>query len=259
MNTDLEDFFDWTFIKIPREEEEVRNVQNVCSNAERETKNNENPIYNTTETKSERPQVRIKTFPCDECDKVWNQPWELKRHKRTHARAPTKQETERDFECTDYCKNLITCKKKFKFKKDLNKHMRLHTGDNLLVCGVCQKKFTSKYAILHHVAVHTGEKPFQCAVCEKQFTQPANLRTHVKKKHCNSLNNQNRCDYCGSMLSSITSLHQHLLDIHKGHVEKGRVISDNMKMKMEPKFTASDVFIQKESVINLNPFLKTDY
>ena len=125
--------------------------------------------------------------------------------------------------------------------------MRLHTGDNLLVCGVCQKRFTSKYAILHHVAVHTGEKPFQCAVCEKQFTQPANLRTHVKKKHGNNLNNQNKCDFCGLMLSSITSLHQHLLDIHKGHVEKGRVISDNMKMKMEPKFTTSDVFIQKES------------
>ena len=242
----LDVFCDQTFVQLPREEE-LRNVQNVCSNEEIETKHD---VDSFTETISEetKPQVEKKnlpssqTFPCDNCEKVWNWRWELKRHMRTHFRPPTKHETERNYECTDH-----SCKKRFRLKTDLKQHMRLHTGDNLLVCGVCQKKFTSKYAILHHVAVHTGEKPFQCAVCEKQFTQPANLRTHVKKKHGNNLNSQNRCDYCGSMLSSITSLHQHLLDIHKGHVEKGRVISDNMKMKMEPKFTASDVFIQKES------------
>ena len=77
----------------------------------------------------------------------------------------------------------------------MKQHERIHTGEKLLVCSVCEKKFTTRQALLHHVVVHTGEKPFQCAVCGNRFTQPANLRTHVKKRHNYSVesNKQNKC------------------------------------------------------------------
>ena len=106
----------------------------------------------------------------------------------------------------------------------MKQHERIHTGDKLLVCSVCHKKFTTRQALLHHVVVHTGEKPFQCAVCGNRFTQPANLRTHVKKKHNYSVesNKQNKCEYCGEPHASIVGLHQHLLEDHPQQVQEER-------------------------------------
>ena len=199
---------------------------------------------------SEKTKVQIKTFPCDDCDKVWKWQWELKRHMRTHSRPPTKQETERNFECTGH-----SCNKRFRLKNDLKQHMRLHTGENLLSCDICQKKFTSKYAILHHVAVHIGAKQFQCALCGNHFTQPANLRTHVKNKHGDNTDLNNQCKYCGTVLTSITLLHKHMIDAHKGLAEKERIVSASENMKMEQNCTTSDVLRRTESVIKLNPYL----
>ncbi|XP_023321493.1 GDNF-inducible zinc finger protein 1 [Eurytemora carolleeae] len=101
-----------------------------------------------------------------------------------------------------------------------------YLGEKVLVCSVCKKKFTTKQALLHHVVVHTGEKPFQCAVCGNKFTQPANLRTHVKKRHaynCES-NKTNKCEYCGEPHVSIVGLHQHLLEDHPQQVQEEREI-----------------------------------
>ena len=56
--------------------------------------------------------------------------------------------------------------------------------------------------------------------CYPRFTQPANLRTHVKKRHNYSVesNKQNKCEYCGEPHASIVGLHQHLLEDHPQQV-----------------------------------------
>ena len=59
---------------------------------------------------------------------------------------------------------------------------------------------------------------------DSRFTQPANLRTHVKKRHNYNVegNKQNKCEYCGEPHPSIVQLHQHLLEDHPQQVQEER-------------------------------------
>ena len=198
----------------PHEEEAMQNDEEVQDWLDNYTER----IPEDTTLKVAKKYPSKQAFPCPKCPKVWNWPWELRRHLMIHFK-PQKLNTENSYKCPD-----PDCGKKFQWKRDMKQHERIHTGDKLLVCSVCHKKFTTRQALLHHVVVHTGEKPFQCAVCGNRFTQPANLRTHVKKKHNYSVesNKQNKCEYCGEPHASIVGLHQHLLEDHPQQVQEER-------------------------------------
>ena len=80
---------------------------------------------------------------------------------------------ERSFQC-DYCE------KKFARKSNLNEHLKVHTREKPFQCDFCEKKFTQKNNLNRHLKVHTGEKSFQCEYCEKKFTLKQNLTRHLK-------------------------------------------------------------------------------
>uniref|UniRef100_UPI003AAE4050 uncharacterized protein n=1 Tax=Centroberyx gerrardi TaxID=166262 RepID=UPI003AAE4050 len=96
-----------------------------------------------------------------------------KRDVEAHIRVHT---GEKPFHC-----NL--CEKRFKRRVELNVHLRWHNGEKRHWCPYCGKGFLDFNNLKRHKYIHTGEKPHSCPHCSKNFTQSGHLKKHVKNVH----------------------------------------------------------------------------
>jgi len=119
---------------------------------------------------------------CNICGKTLNSTNALERHheKRHSFQSKTKSpqpQIHGQYSCNE-------CDKSFTWKYTLNRHMRTHTGENLLSCEVCEKKVRDKYQLTQHLLTHSDVSPFQCH-CGKTFTTRCSLLRHEQRKHGN--------------------------------------------------------------------------
>lgn len=84
-----------------------------------------------------------KTLACDKCPKKFSKPSALQNHKNVHLKRMIAAPSVCNF-----------CNKTFKSKKELDRHMLIHTGIKKFQCVVCLKRFLRKDKLVRHEKIH---------------------------------------------------------------------------------------------------------
>ena len=100
-----------------------------------------------------------------------------------------------------------TCSKCFNNSKTLKNHKITHTQEKPFDCKTCFKKFKLKNHLSRHELVHSGEKPFKCNICSKCYKQSNDLQIHIRS-HTNEKPFQ--CKSCQKEFKDSSSFKEHM-------------------------------------------------
>ncbi|XP_039591367.1 zinc finger protein PLAGL2 isoform X1 [Polypterus senegalus] len=120
-------------------------------------------------------------FKCEECGKNYNTKMGYKRHIAMHAA------TSGDLTCK-------VCMQSYESTPVLLEHLKSHSGkssgsvkEKKHPCDHCDRHFYTRKDVRRHMVVHTGRKDFLCQYCAQRFGRKDHLTRHVKKSHSQEL------------------------------------------------------------------------
>ncbi|KAI4877239.1 hypothetical protein NFI96_001376 [Prochilodus magdalenae] len=120
-------------------------------------------------------------FKCEECGKHYNTKLGYKRHIAMHSA------TAGDLTCK-------VCLQSYESTPALLEHLKSHSGkssggtkEKKHPCDHCDRRFYTRKDVRRHMVVHTGRKDFLCQYCAQRFGRKDHLTRHVKKSHSQEL------------------------------------------------------------------------
>ncbi|XP_025836390.1 zinc finger protein OZF-like [Agrilus planipennis] len=61
------------------------------------------------------------------------------------------------------------CQKRYSRKRNLDRHMLIHSKENPLKCETCGRRFLKEITLIRHRKRHKGKHSFECPTCGKRF------------------------------------------------------------------------------------------
>ena len=175
----------------------------------------------------DRVHLKIKNYPCKECDKAYTVLPNLKHHMSVeHSDGNAKFQCDN---CGEYfltTRNLklhkethdakilkcMQCIKMFSKQHRLDKHVKEVHGAKEH-CLVCDKYFTRKNYESHMNSVHLKVKQYSCKECEKAYSAPVGLKYHMSVEHGND-NAKFQCEHCTKQFKHSSLLQKHINSVH---------------------------------------------
>ena len=115
------------------------------------------------------------------------------------------------------------CEYKFAQKNDLNRHLLTHLGEKPHKCPHCDHKSTQKGNLNTHILTHFSEKPYKCPHCEHRSTQKGNLNTHILTHFSEKPKPKPyKCHHCNFKCGAKRDLKRHLF-IHYRCIRKSQL------------------------------------
>ncbi|KAL4630661.1 zinc finger protein PLAGL2-like [Arapaima gigas] len=119
------------------------------------------------------------SFRCEECGKRYHTKLGYRRHAAMHSA------TSGDLTCK-------VCLQGCESTAALLEHLRAHSGKPAATGGLrerrhpcthCDRRFYTRKDVRRHLVVHTGRKDFLCPHCAQRFGRKDHLTRHAKKSH----------------------------------------------------------------------------
>lgn len=191
-----------------------------------------------------------RVFSCRQCNATFNTQKELKEHTKQHFKikmSMSHRTYKREIDRTGFSHKCKHCSKSFQKPSQLERHVRVHTGDRPYKCTVCTKAFNQKGALqIHILGRHTNKKPHKCQLCHAGFSQKGNLRAHIQRVHTVTDKGDAelfRCEECPCIFKKLGSLNAHISKFHTGNANNEREQTEK-EGEGDGKDTAGDVIKQ---------------